>query len=172
MPLIIIFVSFVIGTVLGCFFPGEAEGLASLTGESDIFCETGYFKCLLSCSAFHLLIVLFATSFLGVAFIPLTVAVRGFFMSCAVSGLIVSGDGGFLLALVSIGLPAILTLPCLFILGRDGLMLSRLLLGRFWGRARRPVEADAGNLALCCAVLALAAGIKCIIVPQLVRLIL
>lgn len=175
-PLAVTLFSFVIGVAAGTIIGGGAQSESVLLDDGSIYAAGSFLELLFSCSKYHLLIILFATSFLGTALIPFTCALRGFVLSCTAASILAAFPGdAAALVLIVLGLPSLLTVPCLFILACGGLRLSSDALSFFTGGAVRANGAFFGvlqSLLLCALALLAAAGIEYVIVPPLVRLII
>ena len=85
-----------------------------------------YFRILLHFIRFHLVVILLASSFLGIALLPLTSCLRGYALSCT-AATIISADSknGLIMALLTLGIPAIFSLPCFFVMSVDGYLSSK-----------------------------------------------
>jgi UPF0716 family protein affecting phage T7 exclusion len=122
---------FFIGSVAGCmvggFSPSGDLG-STLSGYVDTDRDIiGFFVTLWACSKYHLLILFLASSVAGVFFLPLLCVIRGYLLGCTAASL-TAFDGGWLLSLLVVGLPAVFTLPGFFLLCEDGMFTSRRLL--------------------------------------------
>ena len=115
--LLVISVFFVAGIITGSIVGSgpavyDAEYyIAQSTGISaDI---SGFFKIFWETSRFHVLILLLATTYLGFLAVPFFVAFRGYLISCSLASILATGAANsFLLALLTIGVPALFYLPC------------------------------------------------------------
>ena len=75
----------------------------------------------------------------GVVCIPVVVAAKGFFFSFSVAVFVrMYGTSGILLALGSLGVPNLVTLPCLFFLAAFGFDSARHLLTASGGAGKQP----------------------------------
>ncbi len=106
----------------------------------------------------------------GAWMIPVMFALRGFFLCFSVAGLCVSGEGGFLLALLLFGLTAVVTLPVFFFLGVRSWTQAAGQRGRLWVK---PGEVSLDDwlknaLALGCAVCC--AGAEYWLLPILLKM--
>lgn len=163
-----------LGTVLGADRFSETGSAAFLDIES-IYGSGGFLPLLFACAKYHLAVAFCALSLLGVALIPCILAARGFVFACTAAAIVSAypGVNGVLLTLIILGLPSLLTLPCLFLLGRDGLAISAGLLALFDRRAPSPLRYDAASDGLvCAAALVAAAALETFVVPFLVGLII
>lgn len=170
----LLFIAFTAGAVFGSLAGtwqisvSVAENISIESG--NIYGASGFFGLLFFCAKYHLFVLFFGTSLLGVVLIPAAFALRGFVLSCTAASLASAyPDNGFLITLVILGLPSLLTVPSLFILGRDSLRFSARLLSMFDRRVLAPVEnTGENNLLICAAALVIAAAIEYSLIPKLV----
>ena len=133
-----------------------------------------YALLLFDCSKYHLLVLLFSTSLFGVLLIPATLALRGFALACSAAWIASTyTDNGTALALVVLGLPALFTVPALFVASQWGMMFSSRLLAGFMRRPL-PVYRTRGEnrLLAVCVMLFAAAAVEYFLVPPIVRLLI
>lgn len=174
-PQTLTFIFFVLGAAAGSFAAnGYLPELLSID-PAAVYAERSFTQLLFSCSKYHLLIVFGATSFIGVALIPATLALRGFALSCTAASVAASfpGNGALPVALI-LGLPALLTVPSLFVLASLGLDCSSRLLAFAGGRGGGFAPASlrlADCLIPCAACLMAAAAMELMLIPPLIRLI-
>lgn len=134
-------VCFLLGGVAGCLFAALSDGQGALelgtyledylllAGEGGV---SGGLWPLLWGRVKYLLaaLILGATAF-GVVGLPILLGVQGFFLSFSVGCFCrVFGGAGLLPAFALFGLPALLWVPALFLVGVQGLQRSRVLLNR------------------------------------------
>lgn len=125
-------------------------------------------------SRFHLAAVLLSTSFLGVMLLPALSAFRGYLIGCTASAILSSyASGGFLLVVVSIGIPLLVCLPCFFVLSNDAFLHSVRLMSLY----RRSGETTRcpklfSHCLLCLCAIALWTLLQMIILPQLITAII
>ena len=92
------------------------SGYIRLAGEG-IAIRPEFLSSLFNAFKYHLAVLFFSFSVLGVFLVPALSAVRGFFLTFSISALIrLFGSGGIVLALALFGLDALITIPCFFIL--------------------------------------------------------
>ena len=170
----LLFVSFVVGAVLGSltgtwqFTVSAAEQV--LLGNGNIYEASGFWALLFFCSKYHIAVLLLATSLLGAVLIPAVFALRGFVLSCTAASIAsIYPDSGLVLTAVILGLPSLLTVPSLFILGNSSFRFSAGLLSLYDRRPAAP-SSDSGLLELlgCASSLVLAAAIENSLIPQIV----
>ena len=168
--------AFVAGALAGAA-AGSSDAAGSLSfmpEDGSIYGHDSFAAALFSCGGFHLLVLLFSTSLLGVFLIPATMAVRGFSLACSTAWLaITGGESGRAMALVSLGLPNLFAIPALFITAQWSMGFSARLLACY-GRRPLPMTAkrDAGRLAIVCGMLLAAAAVEYFVVPPLAQLML
>ncbi len=167
---------FVAGAVAGAL-AGSGElpaGENILPGDGSIYGYGTYAGLLFNCAKYHLIVLLFSTSLLGGLLIPATLAFRGFALSCSAAWMAEAyPETGIALALIALGLPALLTVPSLFVAAQSGELFSLRLLAGF---TRRPIPAHRAtrdNRALAVAIMLFAAAaLERFVVPPLVELIM
>ncbi len=168
-----------------CFIAGAVAGALAgsgqlpageeiLPGDGSVYGYETYAGLLFNCARYHLFVLLFSTSLLGGLLIPATLAFRGFALSCSAAWMVEAyPEAGTALSLIVLGLPALLTVPSLFVTAHWGEMFSLRLLAGF---TRRPLPAQRmprDNRALAVVVMLFAAAaVEHFVVPPLVKLIL
>ena len=119
-----------------------------------------------------LLVLILGFTTLGLLFLPLVFAVRGFLFSFAVTSFVrMLGGGGAWLALAVFGVTGCAAIPALFVLGVQGMGASRALASRFLGESRRSLPYGRSywtRCAACAGVLLVCAGLESTAVPALV----
>lgn len=168
---------FLLGSVLGCFVGSAAEAeteVAGLLSETAAEGVLGFLSSLWTVGWYHLVIILAATSVLGIMMIPTTLFLRGYFLSCTVSATIaVLPEHGILAALISCGIGALLTIPGLFLLALDGFGLSRRLWALSAGRSSHFGGGNvSGHLGIAVMCLLAAAAADRVLVPWLLSRLL
>ena len=157
------------GSLLGSAESAAAEGV--LPGDGSVYGADGYFSLLFSCAKYHLLVLLFSTSLAGVLLIPATLAFRGFALSCT-AACVASAYPEQGTALV-LGLPALLTVPSLFVVAFGGELFSARLLSNYARQPLPPRYRRGEDRALAAALMLFAAAaVECYAVPPLVRLLI
>lgn len=171
---LLICVCFALGCMLGAFFAGDIS-----LGERNSFMfpdllrdGSGAFLEVLRFIRFHAAALLLGTSLTGVFLIPLLAAARGFVFSCASAAVIGSGAGnGIMASLVSLGLPALFSIPCFIVVCEYAVGRSKRLIALSNGRAPRYFEFRSGTLILTIPVLIIGALIDIYLVPALILMI-
>ena len=177
-PLIlaILCAAFLAGAVMGAFTSSAAAGeaAAAIGEDGQVYGYDTFLEHLFGCAKYHVLVLLFATSVFGAVLIPAALAFRGFALACSAAGIAAAYPGrGVLLAAVALGLPAVLTVPALFLLAFDGFAFSARLSALCLRRTPPAPFLRGDDRALAAAAaLFLAAAVECFAVPPLVRLIL
>ena len=176
LTLVILVAFFLIGSI-----GGSIIGTGQLSAGESLFLDDGniygydnYLGLLVSCSKYHIFALLFSTSLLGVLLIPLTMAFRGFVLSCTVASIAAAyPTHSFALIVVVLGIPAVFTVPGLFIIGFEGMLFSERLLSLYGRRTPRPEYGRRGNRVLAAFILAAAAAAaELLVVPAIVRLLI
>ena len=174
----IIIVCFIAGALIGSFlgsFSSSLELPELVTGLVERSAESpGFLLSLWNNSKYCLLVLALATSLLGVALVPLLAAFRGYLLSCAAASVITAyPDGGFALAAVILGLPALFSVPCFMLLSQDALGASKRLWILSSGRTKdSQANAALGHIIVCVLLLAISALAEEYISPALVAAIL
>lgn len=172
--LVLISAFFFIGCVFGALVGTVDHEFFTRLGltESLTFSGTSIYKALLLFFGFHISALLLGTSYLGLVTIPLLTSLNGFAVSCASATIIsTNGSQGVVMALLIVGLPAILSVPCYFALSATAFIrsgrLARLSRGDFSGAApqRSP------GLWFCLPVLAAGFIAEMFLVPYLLKLL-
>ena len=128
----------------------------------------GYWQALWNCSLFLIVLVFLAGCIWGSALIPALTAVRGYVLTSAAMAVAVSDPGGGALAWLSVGIPAMITVPCFFILAADCAVCSRRLAAAGSGRpAPVPPAPLLRHCLLCVPALAGAAALEVFVLPLL-----
>ncbi len=121
---------------------------------------------------YHALIVIFGFSALGVVIVPVIVAVRGFFLSFAITSFIkVFGGNGFALALSALGAQSLIALPCLLILASQAFSMSASIMSSGLGNKKASTlltSSVAARIGVCFAALAVSALIEAFLTPLLI----
>lgn len=121
---------FVLGAILGCLigtsFPDSAKAAGNLIDFSLL--GKGFISGFLGFALFSFVAVFLGSSYLGLAFLPLLTGARGYILSCSAASIISSsGDSGLVMALILLGIPALISLPCFFLVAVDAAISSRRL---------------------------------------------
>ena len=117
---------------------GSIVGMFSLHGNADMeldayaasqFLFTSYPTALLQSSRFFLVLLLAATSYLGVILIPACSFVRGYLLSCSISAMYARFSfRGLKTAFLLCGVPALVVVPCFILTACDAWSASQRLL--------------------------------------------
>lgn len=129
--LLLFLIIFLVGILTGAFFNGQCSSLLPLADGYifERFSEFGPVQTLFWCYRFHLIAFFIGTSFLGVFFIPLLVFFRAFLLALA-STFIISyyPDNAIIMTIVTVGLPAFISVPCFMLVSSESLSSSLCLL--------------------------------------------
>ncbi len=121
---------FAAGAILGCFMGTSFTDKSFL---SDFFPSypngSGEFLSrFFEFIVFSLIAVFLGSSFIGFAFLPLLAGARGYVLSCSAASVMSScDDKGIIMALLVLGIPSLLSLPCFFAVTVDAALSSRRL---------------------------------------------
>lgn len=166
-----------------CFFAGSAIG--SMLGYPYQWIECmadgylyensaklGLFLSFLWSIRFHLLAMIIGTSFLGSAFLLPLVLVRAYLLSCA-SATIISAypKSGIVMALIIIGLPALLSVPSFIALSSEALSASVNLLHMRTGTHCRYSRGYGRTCFICLFVMILCTLVEIKLVPYIILLL-
>lgn len=134
--------SFAVGGLLGCLMASwiggdGSDGLMDYiqsflqAAQGDYTKSPAILPLLWEQARYPLVTVLLGFTALGVIAIPALFAMRGFFLSFAISAFVrMFGGDGVALSLVLFGLSGVISVPVLFVLGTQGWQISRSLAGR------------------------------------------
>lgn len=164
----------VIGAALGVNSSSESvysvvEGITTRSTWSY-----GFLESLWNCSKFIIAVFFLAGSVYGMLLIPVLCAVRGYFLGCSAASIISAMEAnGWLLSFFVVGIPAILTVPCLIVLGADAFVSSRKLLSLSLGSYGGGTGSDlARHGIICSAIIVFTAAVNEFLIPVLAGLIL
>ncbi len=134
--IVIMTVCLVCGVVIGCATSFHMNEPFSLFKEYNVFSEGvsvnySYLKVYFNLIKYPLIVFLLGFTAFGEIAVPLTVAVKGFFISFSVS-LMMHGNGthGLLCALAVFGVQAIISVPSILILSSVSFRFSKLFSSR------------------------------------------
>ncbi len=145
---------FLTGGLAGCAMASwvggsGSEGLASyirsylLAAQEGVGSSPSVFALCWDVFRYPVAVLILGFTALGLIGIPLAFAARGFFLSFAVSSFVrMFGGHGFLLAAVVFGIPGVISIPVLFVLGAQGWMASRTMAERLSHSGRRALPYD------------------------------
>lgn len=167
---------FLAGAFAGAFAGSSAlpAGEEILPGDGSIYGYGTFAGLLLSCSKYHLAVLIFSTSLLGVLFIPAVLAFRGFALACSTAWLAsVYPERGAALALIILGLPSLLTVPALFVTAQWGELFALRLLSFFTHRPLSAPPPRRDNRVLAVVLLLFgAAAMELFVVPPVVEMLI
>jgi hypothetical protein len=177
---VLIFISacFLAGAVAGAFLSLYISG-DSISGLVASYIESpeqpaGFFKVFWDCAKFHLCVLFMAGSVFGVVIIPAIVFLRAYLLSCTTAAIIaVYPDSGWLLSLVILGIPALVSIPCLFVLSTDAFFASGRLLTMSMGDYRPWLGTPIYRHGFACMILLILISlVEMLLIPALVGLII
>ena len=125
----VLFAGIAAGAVVGVFSPPDALSVELEEYAASLFSFQGLPDALLVSSRFLLLLLLTATSFLGIVLVPLLLLIRGYLLSCSAAAMYaLFSFRGLLWSFLLFGLPALWSIPCFFLCSCDAFRSSRQLL--------------------------------------------
>ena len=172
--LLLLLLCFLLGSILGCFVGSgtgtAAEEITDLISGNTSVGFSGFLQNLFKVSQYHIAVIAAATSVIGVFAIPLISFWRGYFLSCAATAVIASmPEYGVLTAMISCGISAVLTVPCLFQVELDGFELSMRLRAMSSGRSYYlNTDNVPYHMVISLICLLIAAVAECLLVPLLI----
>lgn len=151
------------------------KGLFQVEG-SAVFASRDFLAAFFGVISYHLLAVFLGFAVFGFVLLPLLAGVRGFMLSFVAAALIRTlGKGGFYIAFLRFGIPALISVPCFFILSVQAFNASAQLTGKFlYKRASRIIYGTQyfRCCAFCAAALIIAAILEAYIAPLLAAMAL
>lgn len=178
--LLFLCVCFIIGAVTGSIAAansGDSEQLASAASEYAALADITFGIVLLKLLRYPAVVFLGGLCVVGAVIIPVTVAVRGFFLSFAVTAFMrLFGIPGLLYSASLFGFQCLLALPCLMLLAAQGLLSSSLLFSMASGNGKKISGPIFGGsyfmrVLICVVILLLCAAAETYLAPYLVSLI-
>lgn len=181
--LVVLSVSFLLGSLGGCLLAGSLSGDGTETLAAYIYNYLGaaqegmtqlpgLLPAVWETVRWPLVTLLLGFSALGCLGLPVLFAVRGFLLAFTVSSFVrMFGAEGAALAFLLVGLTSLLALPVLFVMGVQSLQTALSLLDRILNKNKRPLVYRRFNLfqwGVCAGVLALCVLLEYIAVPALV----
>lgn len=158
------------GSLVGSFFEfgSSLSDFMGVSGLESSNAVTVFFHF----SRFHLVAFLLGSSFFGVALLPVISCLRGYALSCTAASIISCyPNNGIIMAVVILGIPAMISLPCFFTISIDGFMSSARIFHLVRGNsAPRKDKLYARSLA-CLPFLAIGTLLEIKLVPYLVSLL-
>jgi hypothetical protein len=172
------FLFLVLGFSAGCLIGslvGPRLGLAPVLSDywdSSSPAARNFLLRLIHFSAFHLVAVFLGSSFLGAVLLPFLGGLRAFVLSCTAASIISAHpDGGLIMAVAALGLPALISLPCFFLISleayRSSARIFRLIRGGLAPRKGRLV----GRCLSCLPFLAAGTLIELKLIPYLLSML-
>lgn len=145
LPMLVIAVLFIAGVLLGCVVSLHVNGeglivlndyLNNITNKYNQNSSVVWMT-ILSTYIYPVSIFIFGFTVLGVLVIPLTVALKGFLLSFMITSFIkVFSIQGLLYSAVIMVVPAVIMLPCMFVLATQGGFHSLALLFMYFSKGR------------------------------------
>lgn len=162
----------------GCFagsLTGSFFGLDPVLKDFCDFstgCSSNPISVFFGFSRFHLVAFLLGSSFLGLALLPVLSCIRGYALSCTAASIISSyPEKGVIMAAVILGIPALLSIPCFFVVSIDGYMSSVRIFHLVRGNSAPRKDKLYSRFLACIPILALGTLAEIKFVPYLVSLL-
>lgn len=123
-------------------------------------------------SRFQLVAFLLGTSFLGLALLPALSFIRGYALSCTAASIISAyPDNGIFMAAIILGVPAIFSLACFFVISIEGFKSSERIFHLVRGNSAPRKDKLYARFLACIPFLALGTLIEIRFVPYLISLL-
>ena len=165
---------FLCGCFIGSVF-GNSRSLDARLSDFSGMDELGtqsFWPALLTFSKYHIAAFLLGSTYYGVLFLPLLCCLRGYAFSRTAAVLISSStNNGAVTALAVLGLPAVFSLTCFFVLSLDAFLNARRVLGLVSDKHVPCVPHRLLRAALCFPVLLCGNAVSVWLVPKLVSLL-
>lgn len=159
------------GSLVGSFFRFDSSlndfiGFSTLEASSIVSVFFHFAR-------FHLVAFFLASSFYGVALLPVLSCIRGYALSCTAATIIsFYPQNGIIMALVILGIPAMISLPCFFSISIEGFMSSSRILHLVRGNSASRKDKLYAKAIICLPFLAIGTLIEYKLVPYLVSLLI
>ena len=159
------------GSLVGSFFRFDSSlndfiGFSTLEASSIVSVFFHFAR-------FHLVAFFLASSFYGVALLPVLSCIRGYALSCTAATIIsFYPQNGIIMALVILGIPAMISLPCFFSISIEGFMSSSRILHLVRGNSALRKDKLYAKAIICLPFLAIGTLIEYKLVPYLVSLLI
>lgn len=136
--------------------------------------ETSMIMSFWKCAKFPLIIWLISTSFVGVIIIPIILIYRGFALCCSAAALVFDyGTKGVLLSWASLGITAMISIPCLLIISTNSISSAYGLYSMKYRTKLKAAQNDDFRRSLICILILIpTAYLDYKIVPLLVEYLL
>ena len=172
---ILLILSFLIGclagSIVGSFFNSDSP-LNDFIGFSTLK-TVNVVTVFFHFTRFHLVAFLLASSFYGIALLPVLSCIRGYALSCTAASIISCyPNNGIIMALVILGIPAIISLPCFFTISIEGFMSSSRIFHLVRGNSAQRKDKIYTRALLCLPFLLIGTLIEFKLVPYLATLLI
>ena len=182
--LLILSAAFLLGSAAGCLLAGQVDGgggdalgdylqgylSAALSGDVE---KPELFSLIWETVRWPLFVLILSLTPLGLLGIPILFLVRGFLMSFAVASFFRAlGTMGLVLAFIVFGIPGLIGIPVLFVLGVQGFLSAGAMVSCFMGEGRLSPLPDRMfflRCGLCAAALCICGLTECCVVPPLLE---
>lgn len=158
------------GSLIGSFF-GFDSVLSDYTGISGIN-SADALALFFNYSRFHLVALFLGTSVFGLAMLPVLSCAKGYALSCTAASIISCyPDKGLIMAAVILGIPAIFSLPCFFIISIEGFLSSARIFHMVRGNSSPKKDKLYTKFLACLPFLVAGTFIEIKLVPYLISLL-
>ena len=127
---ILLILSFLAGCLAGSLIGSLFEFDSALNDFAGISAleTTGAVSVFFRFIRFHLVAFLLGSSYFGIVLLPVLSCIRGYALSCTAATIISCyPQNGIIMAILILGIPAIISLPCFFTISIDGFSASARL---------------------------------------------
>ena len=165
------FAGCIAGSLIGSFFEFDSS-LSDFIGFSTLK-TSGIVTVFLHFARFHLVAFFLASSLYGITLLPALSCIRGYALSCTAATIISAyPQDGIIMALIILGIPAIFSLPCFFIISIEGFFSSSRMLHLARGNSAPRKDKLYAKALGCLPFLAIGTLIEFKLVPYLVSLLI
>lgn len=137
----------------------------------DALGTQSFWPALLTFSKYHIAAFLLGSTYYGVLLLPFLCCLRGYAFSRTAAVLVAASPNGAVTALAVLGLPAVFSLTCFFVLSLDAFLNARRVLGLVSEKHAPRVPRRLLRAACCFPVLLCGNAVSVWLVPKLVSLL-
>jgi len=170
----LLILSFSAGCLAGSLF-GSFFGLDSVLNDCADVSEinsAGTLTLFFSYSRFHLVALFLGTSVFGLVMLPVLSCVKGYALSCTAATIISCyPEKGLVMAAVILGIPAIFSLPCFFVISIEGFLSSTRIFHFLRGNSSPKKDKLYSKFLICLPLLAAGTFAEIELIPYLVSLL-
>lgn len=172
--LLLLALFFLAGCFMGSVFGNSSQFPACLSDfpGMDALGKESFWPTLLSFSKFHIAAFLLGSTYYGALLLPFLCCLRGYAFSRTAAVVVsVTAKDGFLTALIVLGIPALFSLTCFFVLSLDAFLNARRVLDLVCEKHSPKIPGRLLRAALCVPVLLCGNAVSVWLVPKLVSLL-